>query len=66
MGAERGTAMEYNVKTEVVKNGISFGSALAIAMSWTKNQGVLWAIFHGFCSWFYVIYYVMKRYAETH
>ncbi len=36
----------YSVRTEVVKGGISFGSALAIAISWTKSQSVLWAIFH--------------------
>ena len=52
--------------SETPPPGISFGSALAIAMSWSKNQAVLWAIFHGFCSWFYVIFYVMKRYSETH
>ena len=34
----------YSVRTEVVKGGISFGSALAIAISWTKSQSVLWAI----------------------
>ena len=52
---------DYSVKTQVVKSGISFGSALAIAISWTKNQAVLWAIFHGICSWFYVIYHVATR-----
>jgi hypothetical protein len=51
----------YSVRTEVVKGGISFGSALAIAISWTKSQSVLWAIFHGACSWFYVIYHVITR-----
>jgi hypothetical protein len=51
----------YNVRTEVVKSGISFGSALAIAISWWKSQSVLWAIFHGICSWFYVIYHVITR-----
>ena len=51
----------YSVGTEVVKGGISFGSALAIAISWYKSQSVLWAIFHGFCSWLYVIYHVLTR-----
>lgn len=46
---------------EVVKNGISFGSALAIAMSWTANKSILWAIIHGFFSWFYVIYYALFK-----
>lgn len=36
--------------------GISFGAALAMAISYTTNQHIGWAIVHGFCSWFYVIY----------
>ena len=39
-----------------VKAGISFGSALAIAISYTNNHSILWAILHGIFSWFYVIY----------
>lgn len=46
-------------KTEVVKSGIGFGAALAIAISWSYNHSVLWAILHGFMSWFYVIYHVL-------
>lgn len=49
------------VRYEVVKNGISFGSALAIAMSWTANKSILWAIIHGFFSWFYVLYYALFK-----
>ncbi|MBD3609499.1 MAG: hypothetical protein HUJ30_03025 [Gammaproteobacteria bacterium] len=39
--------------------GISFGSALAITISWSTNQSILWAIFHGLLSWLYVIYYAI-------
>lgn len=39
--------------------GISFGTALAITISFVENKSVLWAIIHGFLSWFYVIYYVL-------
>lgn len=46
---------------EVVKTGVSFGSALAIAMSWTANKSILWAIIHGFMSWFYVLYYALFK-----
>lgn len=46
---------------EVVKTGISFGSALAIAISWSQHQSILWAIIHGLLSWFYVIYYALTR-----
>jgi hypothetical protein len=50
------------VKTrEVVKQGVGFGSALAIAISWSVNKSILWAIVHGALSWFYVIYYAVTR-----
>jgi hypothetical protein len=39
--------------------GVSFGSALAIAISFHTNRSVLWAILHGIFSWFYVIYYLL-------
>ncbi|HNZ10418.1 MAG: hypothetical protein BWX99_00372 [Deltaproteobacteria bacterium ADurb.Bin151] len=43
----------------IVTTGISFGTALAIAISYSTNHSVLWAIFHGFLSWIYVIYHVI-------
>lgn len=43
-----------------VKAGIGFGTALAIAISWTANQSILWAIVHGVLSWFYVVYYAIR------
>jgi len=46
---------------EVVKSGITFGSVLAIAISWSINKSVLWAIIHGILSWIYVIWYVITR-----
>jgi hypothetical protein len=46
---------------EVVKQGVGFGSALAIAISWSVNKSVMWAIIHGIFSWLYVIYYVLTR-----
>ena len=50
------------VKTrEVVKHGASFGSALAIAISWSVNKSLFWVIVHGIFSWFYVIYYAATR-----
>ncbi len=42
-----------------VKSGISFGTALAIVISYTNWHSVGWAIFHGILSWVYVIYYVI-------
>lgn len=46
---------------EVTRVGISFGTALAIAISWTTHKSVLWAIVHGLLSWLYVIYYALTR-----
>ena len=46
---------------EVVRSGISMGSALAIAISWSTHQSILWAIVHGVFSWLYVIYFAVTR-----
>jgi hypothetical protein len=48
-------------RVEIARTGISFGSALAIAISWSVNKSVLWAIVHGLFSWLYVVYYVIVR-----
>jgi len=32
------------------------GLVLAMILSYTVNQSILWAILHGYLSWFYVIY----------
>jgi hypothetical protein len=42
------------------KAGVSFGSALAIAISWSANKSILWAIVHGILSWIYVVYYAIR------
>lgn len=41
--------------------GISFGSALAIAISWSEHHSIFWAIVQGFLSWIYVIYFAFTR-----
>jgi hypothetical protein len=48
-------------RTEATRAGISFGSALAIAISWSMHHSILWAILQGFFSWLYVIYYAVTR-----
>lgn len=48
-------------RNEIAKYGITFGTALSIAISWSANKSVLWAILHGFLSWFYVIWHVVTR-----
>jgi hypothetical protein len=48
-------------RVTVIREGISFGSALAIAISFTTNHSILWAILHGIFSWLYVIYFAFMR-----
>lgn len=38
---------------------LTMGSALAMILSWSANQSILWAILHGILSWLYVIYYAI-------
>ncbi len=45
---------------KTVKNGITFGSALAMVISYVNWHSIGWAIFHGLLSWVYVIYYVIR------
>ena len=51
----------YSFRAEGAKYGASFGSALAIAISYSNNHSILWAIIHGFFSWLYVIYFALFR-----
>ena len=56
--------MQENNKIEIVeksvKTGITFGSALAMVISYTTWRSVGWAIFHGLLSWVYVIYFMLR------
>ena len=47
----------YSFRMEGAKYGVSFGSALAIAISYDTNHSILWAIIHGILSWLYVVYF---------
>ena len=51
----------YGVRVEGAKYGVGFGSALAIAISYTNNHSILWAIIHGILGWLYVIYFALFR-----
>lgn len=38
-----------------------FGSAVAVAISWSVNRSIGWAVLHGLMSWLYVIYYGLPQ-----
>lgn len=46
--------------TKTVKTGISFGSALAMVISYVHWHSIGWAILHGLLSWAYVIYHALR------
>jgi hypothetical protein len=48
-----------NIRIEGAKYGASFGSALAIAISYGNNHSLVWAVVHGILSWVYVIYFAI-------
>lgn len=46
-------------KRQIVKSGLSFGSALAMILSYVEHKSILYAIIHGILSWIYVVYYAI-------
>ena len=44
---------------EIIKTGVTFGSAMAMAISFNINQSVFWAFIHGLLSWIYVVWYIL-------
>jgi hypothetical protein len=49
-----------NAKKSAVKSGITFGSCLAIVISYSTWHSIFWAILHGLFSWGYVIYFILR------
>ena len=49
-----------NAVSNGVKSGITFGSALAMVISYVNWHSIGWAIIHGLMSWIYVIYYFIR------
>ena len=43
-----------------VKTGVSFGTCLAMVISFVTWKSVGWAILHGIFSWGYVLYYLIR------
>lgn len=48
-------------RSDAAKAGIGLGTAIAVAISWSINKSILWAVLHGVFSWLYVIYYALTR-----
>ncbi len=50
-----------SARNTATQAGIGLGSAIAVAISWSVNQSIIWAIIHGFFGWFYVIWHAFTR-----
>ena len=48
------------IVNKTIKTGITFGSALAMVISYTTWYSVGWAIFQGLLSWVYVVCFVLR------
>ena len=53
--------MDEKRAQEAVGNGVGLGCIIAVVLSWGTNSSIWWAILHGICSWFYVIYYALSN-----
>ena len=59
-GAIMGERKKEITVTKTVKAGVSFGSALAMVISYVNWHSIGWAILHGILGWVYVIYYAIR------
>ena len=57
---EISTERNQTIVKNTVKTGISFGSALAMVISYGAWHSIGWAIVHGVLGWLYVIYYIIR------
>lgn len=49
------------IKGTTIQTGGGIGTAIAVAISWSLNHSILWAMLHGAFGWFYVIYFAIVR-----
>ena len=51
----------FSMRVDGAKYGVSFGSALAIAISYASNHSIFWAIVDGLLGWIYVVFFALFR-----
>ena len=49
------------VRNQATRAVIGLGSAIAVAVSWSLNKSLVWAVIHGLLGWIYVIYFALTR-----
>jgi hypothetical protein len=53
--------MSDSTGTTIIHSGISLGSVIAVAISWSLHKSIVWAAIHGGFGWFYVFFYAFTR-----
>lgn len=52
-------AGDCSITNTAIGNGIGIGSALAVAICWSRTHSVFTAALAGLFGWFYVFYYLL-------
>jgi len=50
-----------SASSSTASSGISLGSAIAVAVSWSLYHSLTWAVIHGLFGWGYVAYFYFTR-----
>lgn len=50
------TDQKQSERKKAVSDIIAFGEILAVAISWSLNKSLFWAIVHGVLNWAYIVY----------
>jgi hypothetical protein len=58
-------ASDESSSVELIRSGVSFGTVLAVVISWSRNKSLLLAILHGIFGWLYVIFYALFLPSES-
>ena len=59
--AQTTTISGSNFQSTLTYSGIELGSVIAIVISWSRNESIVFAILHGILGWFYVLYFAIVR-----
>ena len=59
------SAKKLEAATAVASNGMTLGSTIAVAISWSAYHSVFWCVLHGCCSWLFIFWWCIFGKAVT-
>jgi hypothetical protein len=54
-----------DTKFKITLDSGGVGGVIALFLSFATHHSVFWAIVHFFCSWFYVVYWILRYYGNV-